>query len=45
MTGVKSINDMSVADLVNKGSLNKQGNLAHLKSLESMVRVWSLDGS
>jgi len=39
MTGVKSINNMSGADLVNQGSLNKQGNLAQVKSLESMGRT------
>lgn len=38
MTGVKSITNMSGADLAGLGSLNKKGNLAQVKSMESMVR-------
>ncbi len=37
MTGVKSITNMSGADLVSQGSLNKKGNLAQVKSIENMV--------
>ncbi len=40
MTGVKSITNMSGADLVSQGSLNKKGNLAQVKSIENMVRVF-----
>ena len=39
MTGVKSITNMSGADLVSQGSLNKKGNLAQVKSIENMVRT------
>jgi len=39
MTGVKSITNMSGADLVSMGSLNKKGNLAHIKSLENTGRA------
>lgn len=34
--GVKSITSMSGADLANKGGVNKMGNLAQVKSMESM---------
>jgi hypothetical protein len=37
MTGVKSITNMSGADLVSQGSLNRKGNLAQVKSIENMV--------
>jgi Zinc finger, C3HC4 type (RING finger) len=36
MPGVKSIASLSGADLVSKGNLNKMGNLAQVKSMESM---------
>lgn len=36
MTGVKSIASLSGADLVSQGNVNKMGNLAQVKSLESM---------
>jgi len=39
MTGVKSITNMSGADLVSQGSMNKKGNLAQIKSIESMGRA------
>eukprot|EP00553_Chaetoceros_curvisetus_P002587 CAMPEP_0204618786 /NCGR_PEP_ID=MMETSP0717-20131115/5325_1 /ASSEMBLY_ACC=CAM_ASM_000666 /TAXON_ID=230516 /ORGANISM="Chaetoceros curvisetus" /LENGTH=304 /DNA_ID=CAMNT_0051632611 /DNA_START=164 /DNA_END=1078 /DNA_ORIENTATION=- len=39
MTGVKSITNMSGADLVSQGSLNKKGNLAQVKSIENMGRA------
>lgn len=42
MTGVKSITNMSGADLVSQGSLNKKGNLAQVKSIENMGRTDSL---
>ena len=37
MTGVKSITNMSGADLVSQGNFNKKGNLAQVKSYENMV--------
>lgn len=37
LTGVKSITNMSGADLASQGNLNKKGNLAQVKSFESMV--------
>jgi hypothetical protein len=40
MTGVKSITNMSGADLAGLGSLNKKGNLAQVKSMESMVCLY-----
>merc|ERR1712238_400976 len=40
MTGVKSITNMSGADLVSQGSMNKKGNLAQIKSIESMVGLF-----
>jgi hypothetical protein len=39
MTGVRSIANMSSADLASQGSLNKKGNLAQVKSIESMVSL------
>uniref|UniRef100_A0A7S3PTW3 Homeobox domain-containing protein n=1 Tax=Chaetoceros debilis TaxID=122233 RepID=A0A7S3PTW3_9STRA len=39
MTGVKSITNMSGADLVSQGSMNKKGNLAQVKSIENMGRA------
>lgn len=36
MTGVKSITNMSGADLASQGNMNKKGNLAQVKSMESM---------
>lgn len=39
VNGVKNITSMSSADLVSIGSLNKNGNLAQVKSLESMGRT------
>jgi hypothetical protein len=36
MTGVRSIASLSGADLVSQGNLNRMGNLAQVKSLESM---------
>lgn len=39
MTGVKSITNMSGADLVSQGSLNRKGNLAQVKSIENMGRA------
>jgi len=39
MTGVKSITNMSGADLVSQGSLNRNGNLAQVKSIENMGRA------
>jgi len=38
MTGVKSITSMSGVDLANQGNLNLKGNLAQVKSIESMGR-------
>ena len=35
MTGVKSITSTSGADLASQGNLNKMGNLAQVKSIES----------
>ena len=37
MTGVKSITNMSGADLVSQGNLNRKGNLAQVKSIENFV--------
>ena len=42
MTGVKSITNMSGADLVSQGSLNRKGNLAQVKSIENFVSCQSL---
>jgi len=39
MTGVKSITNMSGADLVSQGSLNRKGNLAQVKSIENFGRA------
>uniref|UniRef100_A0A7S1BZB4 Homeobox domain-containing protein n=1 Tax=Corethron hystrix TaxID=216773 RepID=A0A7S1BZB4_9STRA len=39
MTGVKSITNMSMNDLAAQGNLNKNGNLANVKSTESMGRA------
>jgi hypothetical protein len=36
MPGVKSITSLSGADLASKGSMNRMGNLAQVKSMESM---------
>ena len=41
MTGVKSITNMSGADLVSQGSLNRKGNLAQVKSIENFVSSFS----
>lgn len=38
LKGVKSITNLSAADLSSQGNLNKMGNLAHVKSIENMVR-------
>ena len=38
MPGVKSITSLSGADLASKGAVNKMGNLAQVKSVESMGR-------
>lgn len=38
LKGVKSITNLSAADLSSQGNLNKMGNLAHVKSSENMVR-------
>ena len=35
--GVKSITNLSAADLSSQGNLNKMGNLAQVKSVENMV--------
>jgi hypothetical protein len=37
--GVKSITNLSAADLSSQGNLNKMGNLAQVKSIENMVRI------
>ena len=37
--GVKSITNLSAADLSSQGNLNKMGNLAQVKSIENMVRL------
>ena len=37
LKGVKSITNLSAADLSSQGNLNKMGNLAHVKSIENMV--------
>jgi hypothetical protein len=37
--GVKSITNLSMADLSSQGNLNKMGNLAQVKSFENMVCV------
>lgn len=37
LQGVKSITNLSAADLSSQGNLNKMGNLAHVKSIENMV--------
>ena len=39
LQGVKSITNLSAADLSSQGNLNKMGNLAQVKSFENMV--WS----
>lgn len=39
MPGVKSITSLSGADLASKGNLNKMGNLAQVKSMESMGKT------
>lgn len=39
MTGVKSITNMSGADLVSQGNLNRKGNLAQVKSIENFGRA------
>jgi len=39
MRGVKSITNMSANDLAAQGNLNKNGNLAHVKSTDSMGRA------
>jgi hypothetical protein len=39
LQGVKSITNLSAADLSSQGNLNKMGNLAQVKSIENMVRV------
>ena len=39
LKGVKSITNLSAADLSSQGNLNKMGNLAHVKSIENMVRL------
>ena len=41
LSGVRSITNLSGADLVSQGSLNKKGNLAQVKSIECMVRYTS----
>ena len=38
LKGVKSITNLSAADLSSQGNLNRMGNLAHVKSIENMVR-------
>jgi hypothetical protein len=40
LQGVKSITNLSAADLSSQGNLNKMGNLAHVKSIENMVRAF-----
>ena len=37
LQGVKSITNLSAADLSSQGNLNKMGNLAQVKSIENMV--------
>uniref|UniRef100_A0A7S2UK94 Homeobox domain-containing protein n=2 Tax=Attheya septentrionalis TaxID=420275 RepID=A0A7S2UK94_9STRA len=39
LTGVKSITNMSGADLASQGNLNKKGNLAQVKSIENFGRA------
>ena len=39
LQGVKSITNLSAADLSSQGNLNKMGNLAQVKSIENMVRA------
>ena len=39
MPGVKSITSLSGADLASKGNVNKNGNLAQVKSMESMGKT------
>lgn len=39
LQGVKSITNLSAADLSSQGNLNKMGNLAQVKSVENLVRV------
>jgi hypothetical protein len=41
--GVKSITNLSAADLTSQGNLNKMGNLAQVKSFENMVGLFSID--
>ncbi|KAL7455830.1 hypothetical protein ACHAWC_007354 [Mediolabrus comicus] len=43
--GVKSITNLSAADLSSQGNLNKMGNLAQVKSIENMVRLFVNDSS
>jgi len=43
LKGVKSITNLSAADLSSQGNLNKMGNLAHVKSIENMVRSCFVD--
>lgn len=38
LQGVKSITNLSAADLSSQGNLNKMGNLAQVKSVENLVR-------
>ena len=40
LQGVKSITNLSMADLSSQGNLNKMGNLAQVKSVENMVRKY-----
>lgn len=42
LQGVKSITNLSAADLSSQGCLNKMGNLAQVKSIENMVRIVQL---
>ena len=45
VSGVKSITNLSSADLASQGNLNKMGNLAQVKSSENMVRAsWTSPG-
>ena len=43
LQGVKSITNLSAADLSSQGNLNKMGNLAQVKSFENMVGLFSID--
>ena len=40
LQGVKSITNLSAADLSSQGNLNRMGNLAQVKSVENMVRLF-----